>query len=162
MKFGNVVKYGLVIITYLVVLIWISTKIWGEPRSTYEKCVHQLTNQHYDSNINDNIKYKLDTEYLTESGHFLFQIAGYELEINRGIGEFSVESIILESDKHMYSVDIYREKLDLAERIVGCDLKSDKIAYRAVVPVKNLLPGIYKIGLLLSDGTVVWSDKYLR
>ena len=62
----------------------------------------------------------------------------------------------------MYSVDIYREKLDLAERIVGCDLKSDKIAYRAVVPVKNLLPGIYKIGLLLSDGTVVWSDKYLR
>lgn len=161
MKLGNVVKCFLVFVTYLVVLIWISTKIWGEPKSTYEKLVHQLDNQHYDSNIYDNIKYKLDTEYLTKSGYFLFQISGYEIEINQGIGEFSVDSVILESEDHMYSVDIFREKLDVAERIVESDLKTDKIAFRAVVPMSVLMPGRYKLGLLLSDNTVVWSDKYL-
>lgn len=161
MKLGNVVRYGLVFIAYSVASIWIGTIIRGEPKSTYGRCVHQLNEQYYETTISDDIKYKINTEYITKSGQILFEIAGYELEIHQGIGEFSVDSIILESENHMYSIDIYREKLDSAERIVLCDLKSDKIAFKTVVPVDVLIPGRYKIGLYLSNNTVVWSDEYL-
>lgn len=157
-KFG---KVSLLLIIYIIVVIWIGTKIWGSPKSTFEKMIHCVTEKYEERIDRENIRYSVETEYITTSGHMLFQITGFEAEIIDGLAEFTLDSIILEKEDKLYSVDIVQEKLEHAARYAECDIKSDKIAYKAIIPTDILESGKYKIGLLLEDNTMIWTSEYL-
>lgn len=159
MKGLKIGKYGLTIFVYLVVLVWLGIKIWGTPKTTYEKAVHK-NDKSYEERIDvENIKYSLEKEYLTQTDYFLLQMKGYEVDVTDGLGKFTVKSILLQSEENSYLVDLVCETLELAPRYAGCQVETDKLAYRAVVPVAILEPGNYQIGFLLSDDTVIWSSE---
>lgn len=161
MKLLKIGKYVLLILIYACVFIWIGIKIGGEPQSTYAKMIHQIPKAYTEIANDEGVVYSMNTEYITRSGHDLFLITGYETEINERIGKFTVDSVVLESDACLYSVDIIRDKLDYAARYVKSEVESDKIVYKAIIPTQTLETGRYKIGLLLENNVVIWSSEYL-
>jgi len=115
-------KYIVVFGVYVISLVWIGTKIWGTPESTFEQMIHQMSGDYPQTATSQDIKYSMNGEYITEFGHALFEITGYQVELISKKGEFTMDSILLRSTECQYSVDVIREKINFADRFVGCRL----------------------------------------
>ena len=161
MKLHKIGKYSLVVILYVVVLFWISTKVWGEPKSTHEKNVHQISQEYPTRTDTENMKYDVFAECLTSAGHILYQIKGYQVEKNNGIGVFTVKAVVLKKDTCTYLVDIVFEELEDIVLYTKCRVESDKNFFRTIFPAEALESGVYEIGLLLEDETVIWTPHVL-
>lgn len=161
MKLHKIGKYSLVVILYVVVLFWISTKVWGEPKSTHEKNVHQIFQEYPTRTDIENMKYDVFAECLTSAGHTLYQIKGYQVEKNNGIGVFTVESVVLKSDKYTYVVDVVYEELEDIVLYTKCRVEPGNNFFRTIIPADTLESGTYKIGMLLKDETVIWTPHVL-
>lgn len=157
-KFG---KYGLAVILYIVVIFWISTKVWGTPKTTHEKSVHQISQEYLTRTDTENMTYDVFAEYLTSTGHKLCQIKGYQVEQNNGIGLFTVESVVLKSDNCMYIADIFCEEIEDIVLYTKCRVEPGDNFFRTIIPTDVLESGVYEIGMLLEDKTVIWTSQIL-
>lgn len=161
MKLHKIGKYSLVVISYVTVLFWIGTKVWGTPKSTHEKNVHQIVETYSTRADIENMTYGVFVECLTSVGHTLYQIKGYQVEKSNGVGVFTVKSLVLKNDKSIYMVDIFCEEIEDIVLYTKCRVEPGDNFFKTIIPTDALELGKYEIGLLLKDETVVWTQEVL-
>lgn len=155
----KIIFYGVVFFTYAFVIIWLCKHIWGEPATSFEKYVHMYEKELIEIENDKDCKYSIAGAYKTVNQHCIYQFTGWQAQKNQGVWENTLQSILLEGKDCTYSVDIIVEELEYAPRIIGSNLKNEKYAYRAIFPTKEMETGLYRVGMLLEDDEVVWTDE---
>lgn len=154
---GEKIFYGVVFFIYALVIVWLCKHIWGEPETSFARNL-RIYEETISEKNEGNIKYDIAGIYRTVNNYRIYHFNGWQVEKKDGIWENTLQKIILEGGEKTYSVDIIREDLKYAPRIIGSDLKDKKFAFRAIFPTKEMETGIYRVGMLLEDDEVVWTD----
>lgn len=157
-RLKKTIFYGVVFFIYAFVIIWLCKHIWGEPKTSFEKYVHICDKELTEMENNEECKYSISGAYKTVNNHQIYQFTGWQAQKKQGVWENTLQSILLEGKEDTYSVDIIVEDLEYAQRIIGSNLKDKKYAFRAIFPTKEMETGFYRVGLLIEDDEVVWTD----
>ena len=151
--------YGVVFFIYAFVIVWLYKHIWGEPETSFEKYVHIYEKEITEIENDKDCEYSIAGTYKTVNHHRIYQFTGWQAQKEQGVWANTLQSILLEGKDNTYSVDVLIEDLEYAPRIIGSNLKDNKYAYRAIFPTKEMETGLYRVGLLLKDEKVVWTDE---
>lgn len=158
----NVIKkklfYVVVFFIYAFAIVWLCRHIWGEPQTSFGRYIHRYEKEPVEDENESECKYNIAGAYRTINNHRMYLITGWQAEKKQGTWENTLQNILLEGKECTYSVDVIKEDLAYASRVIGSKLKDERYAYRAIFPTKEMETGFYRVGLLLKDESVVWTD----